>query len=1055
MTKIINSKFLPNAPKGEDLFKNKSQDKIAKVIAEKVINDPDFKIIGIDGEWGSGKSNLVKLIENKLTNTHVFFIYDVWGHQEDDQRHSILTEITDFITTKKVIKENSNWVEKLQILTSKQKNTTTTNIPHLSIGFILSLLLIIYVPTVNTFAKNLDLKYQIPLVLLPILLLFSLFIKFYLKSFKLGKTNNHINLTKWGMLKKYGREAAQELFKVYHSQKEAETKIEVISEKEPSVKEFRSWMKDIDDDLNKNVVIVFDNFDRLPKKHILSIWSSIHIFFAEDPYKNIKVIIPFDREHIQNAFKELNSGLDNKFGDDYVNKTFDIVFRVTLPIMSDWKQFFENQWKKAFTNFYENELRLVIQAYEFLNRRITPREIISFINEILAIKLLDEKFKERYIAIFVLKKDEILKDPLLSITNLEYLKGLKSFYQSDSEYAKQLTAIVYHIEIDNALELIYTQELRDSLNKNDIEQFNIICNSEFIDSIFDSAISDLEILENPIKTLSQLENDSNLSELHIRQAWDLFYDKVLSNRKKIEKLEIEDWQVILLRNHSDNRYLSFLLDGYLDVLDDTNPLTYIALIDDLFENVDFDRVSNLMSEKEIVPKNFIEMVEGKEDEYQQYKLTTTGLKLDEYLSKLPIEDILKLRNTYLFSDEYPLTKYKVFLKTNLNTYVDQNNIQFANDVILKLKETSKKDTGLKDLLSDARIYNLFTNNSSSDLPIINELIAMRIAKGNKFEASYNSTFQTVLNAENKKRADEVVLTILNYVNYSDLLLSSKYFKTSELFRQIILKMFARLDLEKKADILKLIANYEEIKTSLGFDDDKLLEELNKWEVDKSKLDIDKLDDKFIEDCYQYDELNISKSFSEKFNDDFKNFSEKEYGIIFGDGSDVHFRYFNKLNFDSLTQTSLDVFEKQIIDKFKEDKIEDQWWIILQVYDSNNDHLAIVNSLKNIRDLFINGNIELHLEIAMQILPYFLKYDLLNPNTDIFRTIIKNGFMVDERFIDLLLLNADHLKALYQNSAQAEKESFRNIVNEKRATNEKLERLAKSIGIRKPKDKEEN
>ncbi|WP_080778463.1 hypothetical protein [Chryseobacterium phocaeense] len=52
-----NYKFLTNHPLGEDLFKNKSQDKIATVISEKILDEKDFKIIGIDGTWGSGKSN--------------------------------------------------------------------------------------------------------------------------------------------------------------------------------------------------------------------------------------------------------------------------------------------------------------------------------------------------------------------------------------------------------------------------------------------------------------------------------------------------------------------------------------------------------------------------------------------------------------------------------------------------------------------------------------------------------------------------------------------------------------------------------------------------------------------------------------------------------------------------------------------------------------------------------------------------------------------------------------------------------------------------------------
>ncbi|WP_316765867.1 P-loop NTPase fold protein [Pedobacter frigiditerrae] len=1052
MTKITKPTFLTNSPSGEDLFKNKSQNKIAQIISEKVINEPDFKIIGIDGEWGSGKSNLVKLIQNKLTDTHVFFIYDVWGHQEDEQRKAILVELTEFIKNEDSLlkKQKKDWDSKLKELLANSKETTTINQPYLSIGFIFSLLSIVYIPTVNVFKDSIkdflkieSLIWKLILVAFPILIVISIYIY--------NVIGNWCN--KKGFWKSF-KISAEETFQVYTNKQKEETKIETISENQPSVRDFQKWMKEIDTDLDKKVVIVFDNFDRLPKKHILNIWSSIHIFFAEKKYDNIKVIVPFDREHVQNAFKELNS-TDKTFGDDYVNKTFDIVFRVTLPIMSDWKQFFENQWKKAFTEFEEDEMKLVIQVYEFLNRRITPREIISFINEILTIKLLDEKFKERYISIFVLRKDEILKDPLIAITNLDYLMGLKSFYQNDSEFAKQLTAIIYHIEIDNALELIYTQELRDVLNKNDVEQFNIICKSEFIDSIFNSAISELVLLENPIKTLLQLEEDTNLSQLHINQAWNLFYYKTLNDKRDTNKLDVEDWQLILIDNHLDNRYLTELLTGYSNVVDDTNSLEYVSLIDQFFEKIGEERTISLMSKKEIKPKNFIEIIENKGKGYERYKLVSNSQKLDEYLSKLSIEDILKLKNTNLLFENHSLLKYKLFLKTNLNNYTDQNNIQIANDILLKLKETTKTNPDLKDLLTDSRIYTLYNNNLSSVLPIINELIAMRIAKGDKFEVSYRTYFQDVLNNENENRSDEIASTILNYINYGDLLLTSKIFKNSVLFKQIVLKMFASSDLGKKADIITLIEKYQEIKISLSIDDDKLLKELNKWDIEKSKLNIDKLDNEFIEDCYKYIELNISKMFLEKFNDDFKHLEEVDYEIVFGDGSDVHFRYFEQLNLESLTQTSLDVFEKKLIAKIKEGNVGSLWWKILDVYDSNNNTISVVNCLKNIRDQFLNSNIELDVQTAKEILPYFLKHGLLNPNTEVFRTIIKNSFLSDDGFVNILFNHTDYVKSLYQSSGQSEKESFRNIVNEKRDASELLENLAKGIGIRKTKEKEEN
>lgn len=1054
--KIFN--FLTNQPLGEDLFENKSQDKIAQIISEKIIDNPKFKIIGIDGEWGSGKSNLVRLVQKKLNNTHSFFIYDVWGHQEDDQRHSILSEITDFITSNNIIKEKNNWNEKLNKLVSKQKNTTTTNIPHLSIGFIISLLLIIYVPTVNTFAKDLNIYWKIPIVLLPILLLFILFIRYYLQSVAeeaqpcINEKDKPQGLNKF---KKYSLEASQKLFKIYNNNKIDETKIEIISEKEPTVKEFRNWMREIDNDLNQKIVIIFDNFDRLPKKHILNIWSSIHIFFAEETYSNIKVIIPFDKEHIQNAFNDLNSSLNTKFGDDYINKTFDIVFRITLPIMSNWKKFFAEQWKKSFINYDEDELKLVIQVFEFLNRRITPREIISFINEILTIKLLDDNFKERYIAIFVLKKDEILKNPLKAISNLEYLKGLHSFYSNDSDFAKQITAIVYHIDVENALELIYTQELKDSLNKNDTKKFNLICKSEFIDSIYYAAITELEVLENPIKTFSKLDKETNLSTLNINRTWSFFYDRILHQEPESSRLFIEDWQLILLQNISDDQYLTNLIIRFASLLDDSNVLMYVELIDELRKNVDYHKVSDLLIETMIDAKGFVELVEYKGEEYRTYRIKTNGKDLDEYLVGLGTKNIIELSHSKILAQNFDLNKYKEHLKTNFINYSKENSIQIANDFLYKLKETIKPSEIFKDILDQSTLHSLYANNQKLNLPIINDMIAMRIAKGSNFNTSYIPTFQPVLNSENEEIADDLASKILTYITYEDLLLLSKDFVDASLFRQMIIKIFSNPSLDKNTSLFKLIANYPVIKANLKINDTSLLKELNISKIDNENFEIDNLDDEFISDCFIDPDLRISKSFVKKFNSDFKLLSEDGYKVVFGDGTDIHFRYFYKLETDSLTQSSLDIFEKQFLAKIKEDKLDEKWWDIFRIYESNNSQLSIINSLKNIRDQFLNSNINLSLKIAKILLPYFIKHDLLLGLNDVFRLIIKNEFLYDNEFIEMLIVNSNSIKNLYQNANQSDKEGFRNMINETRENNNLLEQLAKQIDIRKLKGKTEN
>lgn len=69
-------KFLSNAPLGDDLFEGKSHNSIAEAIVEQLkINaaqerrSSQQKMIGIEGSWGSGKSNLIEIVKAMSTQS--------------------------------------------------------------------------------------------------------------------------------------------------------------------------------------------------------------------------------------------------------------------------------------------------------------------------------------------------------------------------------------------------------------------------------------------------------------------------------------------------------------------------------------------------------------------------------------------------------------------------------------------------------------------------------------------------------------------------------------------------------------------------------------------------------------------------------------------------------------------------------------------------------------------------------------------------------------------------------------------------------------------------
>lgn len=59
------------------------------------------------------------------------------------------------------------------------------------------------------------------------------------------------------------------------------------SSEEPSIMEFKNWMRAISSYLNKSknneikkIIIVFDNMDRLPSEKVMQLWSAIYTFYC-------------------------------------------------------------------------------------------------------------------------------------------------------------------------------------------------------------------------------------------------------------------------------------------------------------------------------------------------------------------------------------------------------------------------------------------------------------------------------------------------------------------------------------------------------------------------------------------------------------------------------------------------------------------------------------------------------------------------------------------------------------------------------------------------------
>src|SRR5699024_5860476 len=127
-------------------------------------------------------------------------------------------------------------------------------------------------------------------------------------------------------------------------------------------------------------------------------------------------------------------------------------------------------------------------------------------------------------------------------------------------------------------------------------------------------------------------------------------------------------------------------------------------------------------EKEVEAKPFVELVEQKGTEYENYKLGCMESKIDNYLSEQKIDKLLQLKNTNILSTLYVLPKYQEFLKKELKSAADNDNLKSAINILTKLKETSRHNGDLNGLLTDDQINSLYTENIGENPFLKTELI---------------------------------------------------------------------------------------------------------------------------------------------------------------------------------------------------------------------------------------------------------------------------------------------------------------------------------------------
>lgn len=828
--------LLSNEPCRDDAFKGHAHKTIAKQISRIIKEDNNRHIIGLEGGWGSGKSNLISMVNIELNGEKVYdenfdhtktdyplYVYDAWGHQSDHQRRSILEELTRDLTIEKKILNEEKWKKKLQNLLAKRRRTSTKEIPKLGIGLIVGGILLALTPLfsylVGLVPSNLW-WLKVCLSLMP----YGLGFLYVYNDRKKSIEENDQDVT-WSNI-------LSESILVYKDKVKENETFTTISEKEPSSAEFKKWMDDVNDDLkaqDKTLVIVFDNMDRLPSDKVEALWSSIHSFFSDKTYTNIKVIIPFDRKHVQKAFRD--EDVENEsYGDDFINKTFDVVFRVAPPIMSGWQLYMEDKWKEAFN--YELHIS-VLQIYDALRKKHTPRRIIAFINEMATIKMtLNENIPDAYIALFIFGKEKIEEDPVNALLHPNFMGDMSFEYENDPNTIKYLSALYYQLPVDDAMDVVFTQEATEALNSGNGDRLCEMMAKMEISPYLGKAIMDVSNIENATVALAAIDKTLNYGNFGnmpswLKEIWKNLYEK--ANKNNVDWSNISDFHVTLYHHLFSEKMAEGLVQSYLSIDDDKwNAQKFVEAIRELRKDNDIIDNSLDKHRRKVKPALFLEILKYTEDEYEDYGVTYDFAELDAYLAGLDKEKVLQLNVIpYVGAGKDRWTKYESKLKEWIKdvTTTDMGQI---NGLFTRLKEVVKYVGAAKDLLDDDRLDAAWCDIADSDNLFKYDLLAIRIARGNTFSTTHSPDFAEALDYTDDENVRHLAKVIELYINYGSLLMNSGTYKTQPVTVAAFNYLTSHTVGISTARIMDCLLRFDTVVADYGTDARELYKNLNGW-----------------------------------------------------------------------------------------------------------------------------------------------------------------------------------------------------------------------------------
>lgn len=386
-------RVLFDIPSETDQFTGGGHDRTAQALAN-TLEDLSLRTctVGVEGQWGSGKSTVVELAKCRLLSRGEFhfFKYDLWINQSAVFRRTFVESLLDWM--EEVDASLAPFCsDKRALLAGRVVQTQTVS--HRTFSG-LGLIAILSLPLLPIVYSGLTLNSLQSATPKPELIFFSMSVVATLAiSAALHVRREFLKIDKGTATFKQrlvrSLSSAIRLFDKDAATVEVEQSVREVDRTQHGFEKLLAEVAREFQQSNRRLIVVLDNVDRLPADRLPPTWSEIRSVAREGASLRacsgrFPVVVPYDRKHVLTAFSGTAASEDSE-QEDFLRKTFDATFFVAAPILSDASVFFATRLREGIGRAISEEIcdraHRVFVTFSPPDSR-TPRRIIAFINDV-------------------------------------------------------------------------------------------------------------------------------------------------------------------------------------------------------------------------------------------------------------------------------------------------------------------------------------------------------------------------------------------------------------------------------------------------------------------------------------------------------------------------------------------------------------------------------------------------------------------------------------------------------------------------------------------------